>query len=100
MPPLLLFTRSGCCLCEGLEERLRALEPSVPFTAVDVDSDPALQARWGLEVPVLARSEEIAGTDPGARPQANPHAARPLPRVPPRLEGERLRQWLERHGAC
>jgi hypothetical protein len=88
MPPLLLFTRSGCCLCEGLEERLRALEPSVPFTAVDVDSDPVLQARWGLEVPVLAR---IEGTDPGA--------ARPLARVPPRLEGERLRQWLERHGA-
>lgn len=89
MPPLLLFTRSGCCLCEGLEERLRALEPSVSFTAVDVDLDPVLQARWGLEVPVLAR---IEGTD-------HPGAARPLPRVPPRLEGERLRQWLERHGA-
>ena len=90
MAPLLLFTRSGCCLCEGLAERLRSLEPPVPFTAVDVDSDPALQGRWGLEVPVLARSDAIAGTDPDARP---------LPRVPPRLEGERLRQWLERHGA-
>ncbi|MFM7266832.1 MAG: glutaredoxin family protein, partial [Cyanobium sp.] len=76
----------GCCLCEGLEERLRALEPPVAFTAIDVDGDPALQARWGLEVPVLARRD---GSE----------AARPLPRVPPRLEGARLHQWLERHGA-
>ena len=87
MPPLVLFTRAGCCLCEGLAERLRALEPALPITAVDVDHNPALQARWGLEVPVLAIIEEI-----------DPHAARPLPRVPPRLEGERLRQWLERYG--
>jgi hypothetical protein len=88
MAALLLYTRAGCCLCEGLEERLRALVPPPPFTAVDVDSDPALQARWGLEVPVLALA---AGSSAGA-PQ-------PLPRVPPRLAGERLRQWLERHGA-
>jgi len=87
MPPLVLFTRAGCCLCEGLAERLRALEPALPFTAVDVDHNPALQARWGLEVPVLAIIEKT-----------DPHAARPLPRVPPRLEGERLRQWLERYG--
>jgi hypothetical protein len=94
MPPLLLFTRAGCCLCEGLAERLRALEPALPFTAVDVDHNPALQARWGLEVPVLAIIEESEG-----REGTDPQAARPLPRVPPRLEGERLRQWLERYGA-
>ncbi len=88
MAALILYTRSGCCLCEGLEERLKALEPPPPLTAVDVDGDPALQARWGLEVPVLAR---VDGPAPGA--------AQPLPRVPPRLAGERLRQWLERHGA-
>jgi hypothetical protein len=32
-----------------------------------------------------------------AGPAAGP--PQPLPRVPPRLTGERLRQWLERHGA-
>jgi hypothetical protein len=85
---LLLYTRIGCCLCEGLEERLRALQPPPPLTTVDVDGDPELQARWGLEVPVLALA---AG--PGES------APRTLPRVPPRLEGERLRLWLERHGA-
>ena len=92
MAPLLLFSRAGCCLCEGLEERLAALQPPVPFRSIDIDSDPVLQARWGLEVPVLAR---LAASDP----KATPHSAEPLPRVPPRLEGERLRQWLARHGA-
>jgi hypothetical protein len=88
MADLLLYTRAGCCLCEGLEERLRALHPPPPLTAVDVDRDPALQARFGLEVPLLALA---AG--PGDA------AARILPRVPPRLAAEGLRRWLERHGA-
>jgi hypothetical protein len=88
MADLLLYTRAGCCLCEGLEERLRALDPAPPLTALDVDADPVLQARWGLEVPVLALA---AGAGEGA--------PRILPRVPPRLAGEGLRRWLERHGA-
>lgn len=87
---LLLFTRQGCCLCEGLEERLRELGLSpegsaARLTLIDVDGDPDLQSRYGLEVPVLALR----------------HAAglwRELPRVPPRLSGERLAQWLARQG--
>jgi hypothetical protein len=54
------------------------------LTVVDVDDDPALQARFGLEVPVLLMPAE------GAPP-------RPLPRVPPRLQGAQLRHWLTRH---
>ena len=91
MAALVLYTRAGCCLCQGLEERLRQLEPPPAFMAVDVDGDPDLQARWGLGVPVLALV--AAPEPPGAA-----GAVRPLPRVPPRLAGERLRQWLERHG--
>lgn len=84
LPPLLLYSRQGCCLCEGLEQKLRALSPAPPLTVVDVDDDPALQARFGLEVPVLLVSAE----------QAPPQ---PLPRVPPRLQGAQLRHWLTRH---
>jgi len=80
---LVLYSRQGCCLCEGLEEKLRALDPPPPLLVVDVDGDPALQARFGLEVPVLALG---AG------------AARLLPRVPPRLAGQALLVWLQRHG--
>jgi UDP-N-acetylmuramoyl-L-alanyl-D-glutamate--2,6-diaminopimelate ligase len=82
---LLLFTRQGCCLCEGLEEKLRSLEPPPALSRCDVDADPLLQARYGLEVPVLAVASDAGWRD--------------LPRVPPRLTGEGLRQWLLRHGA-
>jgi len=54
---LTLLTREGCGLCEELLAELAALrvrEPAIPaLELVDVDSDPALQRRWGLKVPVL-----------------------------------------------
>ena len=75
---LLLLSRQGCCLCEGLEEKLRALE--LPLQVLDVDGDPELQARYGLEVPLLTLGGRL------------------LPRVPPRLAGAALQRWLAGHG--
>jgi hypothetical protein len=86
MAMLRLYTRAGCCLCEGLEERLRALDPAPCLELVDVDGDGTLRARYGMEVPVLALVEASGGL-------------RELPRVPPRLAGERLAAWLTRHSA-
>ena len=84
LPVLLLLTRKGCCLCEGLEQKLRALDPPLALELIDVDGDPALQARFGLEVPVLqVRSGQ---------------GDRQLPRVPPRLAGASLQVWLQKHG--
>jgi hypothetical protein len=82
---LVLFARQGCCLCEGLAEKLMALEPAPALRVIDIDQDPELQARYGLEVPVLA--------------VVDPAGVQPLPRVPPRLMGERLLQWLSQHSA-
>ena len=79
---LLLYSRQGCCLCEGLEQKLLALEPRPNLSVIDVDGDPALQARYGLEVPVLALARPG-----GAEPL-------PLPRVSPRLSGDGLQRWL------
>ena len=86
MDQLLLFTRQGCCLCEGLEEKLRALDLPRPLQVIDVDTDPALQARYGMTVPVLAVA--AAGDSP----------LRELPGVPPRLAGAQLRTWLPKQG--
>ena len=83
---LRLYTRQGCCLCEGLQERLAALLPAPLIALVDVDEDSALQARFGNEVPVLAVLE------PGSK-------ERLLERVPPRLQGDRLQEWLLRQFA-
>jgi hypothetical protein len=82
MAELVLITREGCCLCEGLEEKL--LELAMPFSRLDVDADPQLLARFDLEVPVLLVRE--AGEE------------RQLPRVSPRLPAAQLRAWLQGHG--
>ena len=85
---LMLYSRQGCCLCEGLEQRLRSLdlgtlEPPLVLEVIDIDApgtDPVLKARYDLEVPVLA------------------FASIALPRVSPRLQGDGLYAWLQR--AC
>ena len=82
---LVLYTRQGCCLCEGLEERLRALEPAPGLECVDVDGDPELQGRYGLSVPVLAIRKPDG-------------SLQELPRVSPRLGGAGLADWLRRTG--
>ncbi|MFS6825954.1 glutaredoxin family protein [Cyanobium sp. ATX-6F1] len=61
--PYRLYTRSDCCLCQGLEERLSALDPAPELVLIDVDTDPELQARYGLEVPVLAVRQGAAGAN-------------------------------------
>ena len=84
MKQLTLYSRTGCCLCEGLESRLRALDLvglSIALTVIYIDmpgTPPDLRARYDLEVPVLA----LEGSE--------------LPRVSPRLTGEGLLNWLQR----
>ena len=84
MPVLLLYSRRGCCLCEGLEERLRQLDLAaldLELQVIDIDASavsPALKARYDLEVPVL----QLDG--------------RELARVSPRLSGDGLFNWLKR----
>lgn len=79
---LVLYSRQGCCLCTGLEEKLRALDPPPQLLVIDVDSDAALQARHGLDVPLLAL------------PRSGGEAI-VLPRVSPRLMGSALQRWLQ-----
>ena len=75
---LLLYSRAGCCLCEGLEQRLRDLNLEqgihpLKLVVVDIDAPDCsalLRARYDLEVPVLALEETE------------------LPRVSPRLSGD------------
>ena len=83
---LLLYSRAGCCLCEGLEQRLRDLNldqdiPPLKLVVMDIDAPDmaaSLRARYDLEVPVLV----LCDTE--------------LPRVSPRLSGDGLRNWLKR----
>lgn len=55
MIELLLYTRSDCELCKEMEEVIRdeMRRFDANLTRVDIDSEGALQDRFGTEVPVL-----------------------------------------------
>lgn len=59
---LTVYGRTGCHLCEEMEQALRALQVEWRFSVevVDVESDPQLEERYGHLVPVLTiEGEEI-----------------------------------------
>ena len=89
---LILFTREGCCLCKGLEERLKEIpleqiNPPLELAVLDIDSDEvsAEQAEsYSLEVPVLFLELQ------------EPLSKYELPRVSPRLSEQGLLNWLKK----
>jgi glutaredoxin len=58
---VVLYTRSGCHLCEQAWEQLEAAQRRYGFqlTATDVDSDPELATRFGTQVPVVAINGKV-----------------------------------------
>jgi hypothetical protein len=60
--PLELYTKPGCPLCDEMKAELARARVSVPFVLreVDVEQDPALLARFGRSVPVLAIAGRVA----------------------------------------
>ena len=57
---LTIYTRAGCHLCEEMKAELAPVlrEFSLGLREVDVDTDAALSARFGEEVPVLFLGED------------------------------------------
>jgi glutaredoxin len=54
---LTLYTRPGCHLCEEMktivERVLRHTRTAARLEEIDIANDPALEARYGQEIPVL-----------------------------------------------
>lgn len=60
-PGFVLYSRSGCTLCEELLQELAAL-PAARGHAVrvlDVDADPETRRRYGHKIPVLLFAGEL-----------------------------------------
>ena len=57
MIALTLYSRPGCHLCEVMkavvERVLPAVGTAVTVEEIDISTDPALEARYGLEIPVM-----------------------------------------------
>jgi len=89
---LILYSREGCCLCEGLEHQLRSLalnhlNPSIELRVIDIDAvetPKEIRTRYDLQVPVMLLS--ISDTEKMVQ----------LPRASPRLNSEDLFQWLQK----
>jgi glutaredoxin len=52
---LTIFSRAGCHLCDEMKAVIERVARSMPFSLSDIDiaTDPALEARYGVEIPVL-----------------------------------------------
>ena len=54
---LTLYSRPGCHLCDEMKALVQrvtsALQAPATIEEIDISADPALEARYGLEIPVL-----------------------------------------------
>jgi glutaredoxin len=57
---VVLYNRPGCHLCDDAWQALDELQVTLPFSLreVDIESDPELERRFMLEIPVI----EVDGT--------------------------------------
>ena len=55
MIALTIYSRPGCHLCEEMKAVVETVARSIPLSLeeVDISTDAALEARYGLEIPVL-----------------------------------------------
>jgi glutaredoxin len=54
---LTIYSRPGCHLCDemktAVDRVVRAIQTPVAIEEIDISADPDLEARYGLEIPVL-----------------------------------------------
>ena len=57
MIALTLYSRPGCHLCDEMKAVVRraiaSIEEPITIEEIDISTDPDLEARYGLEIPVL-----------------------------------------------
>jgi len=55
MARLKIYTKPGCHLCDDMKEVVKRVARRTPIQLeeIDISADPTLEARYGLEIPVL-----------------------------------------------
>lgn len=83
---LVLYSKPGCHLCEGLQEKLEALSHlNFSLETRDITTRPDWFGRYQYEIPVLCR---VIQTPDGEREEA-------LPRLSPRASVAKVEQMLQ-----
>ena len=52
---LIIYSRPGCHLCDEMKAVVKNVARTIPLSLdeIDISADPALEAEYGLEIPVL-----------------------------------------------
>jgi len=90
MVTLILYSKPGCHLCEGLLEKLEQIQsPPVQLEIRDITSREDWFQAYQYEIPVLYK-REVAASSEEIREM-------PLPRPAPRLSVEQLQRFLQKY---
>lgn len=82
---LVLYSKPGCHLCEGLEEKIQAItEFPIALEVRDIRTNDAWLQAYEFEIPV------VCGVTAAGQEQ-------PFPRVSPRSTVAQVAQWLQKH---
>jgi Glutaredoxin-like domain (DUF836) len=82
---LILYSKVGCHLCEGLEQKLRSiLSPNDQLEIREITSNPDWWNAYQYEIPVLY--------------MVNGDQEKLLPRVSPRAPITQVQEMLQQHG--
>lgn len=85
---LILYSKPGCHLCEGLEEKLAQVRnPKFELEIRDITSHPAWFQAYQYEIPVLCRT--LDGTLSGEE--------KALPRISPRASVAQVERLLQKY---
>ncbi len=89
MVTLILYSKPGCHLCEGLQEKLEQIQdPPLELEIRNITSREDWFQAYQYEIPVLIKREALA-TEQGTET--------PLPRPSPRLSVEQLQRFLQKY---
>lgn len=84
---LILYSKPGCHLCEGLQEKLEQIQTlSFDLEIRDITTNPEWFQRYEMEIPVLFLN-----------PSGTPEVFIPLPRLSPRSTVQQVEQMLKKH---
>lgn len=90
MATLILYSKPGCHLCEGLQEKLEQIQdPPIVLEIRDITSREDWFQTYQYEIPVLWKREDSAVIDQGIET--------PIPRPAPRLSVEQLQRFLQKY---
>ena len=84
--PIILYSKPGCHLCEGLHEKLEQI-PDLSVEIRDISTRDDWWRAYQYEVPVLARPD----SDPAGENE------QPIPRPSPRSSVKQLTQMLQKY---